>query len=68
MTRFAVTCLLALALSLASGPPARAQSGLKERSLNDAPAASHKPAPAATPLTAQITGFGIAAKRRTSGL
>lgn len=49
MTRIIVTCLLALALSLASGPPARAQSDLKERSLNDTPAASHKPVPAAAP-------------------
>ncbi|VAU69634.1 Uncharacterised protein [Klebsiella pneumoniae] len=32
------------------------------------PRASVAPAPAATPLTAQITGFGSFARRRTSGL
>ena len=32
------------------------------------PSASVAPAPAATPFTAQITGFGSAARRRTSGL
>jgi hypothetical protein len=32
------------------------------------PSARVAPAPAATPLTAQMTGFGSAARRRTSGL
>ena len=36
--------------------------------LNDRNVDPNGPAPAATPLTAQITGFGSFARRRTSGL